>query len=709
MATSSAGSSPGPASSNASGSGAAGTPGFSGIPTSGSSSNTTNQKKDSIIIGIDFGTTFSGAAWCYTGLGDRNKIKIVKSWPSNPKSLDKVSSVLQYSPKDTSKYKWGFEVSPEAQNPLKWFKLLLHQDSGNNITPLNSNNPGSDNTRNSTAESLDSSLDDLDINDSAPVPAAGAYTEDDTEQLGELFATLAALPEDKTAVDVVTDYLSAVYKHTRATIKKDYLPSFSSRIGTDIPLQFVLTVPAVWSDSAKALTLKAARAAGMDESHAKIQLVSEPEAAAIHCLRSFKETQDSLQVGDVYVIADCGGGTVDLISYEITAVEPRLCVKECVIGTGGLCGSTSLNRRFEALIKKRVGETEYANMSSIARGNTMRHFDDYLKPTFLPPEYSDLNTFEDEDDFDEVASYNCPLPGVADSPSKGIYKGHLILTVDEMKGVFEPTFTKITKLVQEQVLAAEKKAAKNVTGVLLVGGFGSSPYLYKHLSAKIKSTEGNDVKILQPVDAWTAIVRGAVSYGLSLSLGDSPDVSDVPSVDSRIARFSYGVCAAERFIPGYHPSNRMVFNRWSGDFYCPGRMQWFVTMGDEIPEREPISVSFLRRCPTGADKDDLIFTEEILCSEQPGRPPLEVDHPHIKHLLRFKADMSDVSRKKHFVRRRAAHGGDPYWEIRFSMLMKYQSASLEFGVEIGDKPVGKGTVEYMHEPPKEGAKEEYGI
>lgn len=100
-------------------------------------------------------------------------------------------------------------------------------------------------------------------------------------------------------------------------------------------------------------------------------------------------------------------------------------------------------------------------MSAIARSNTMRHFDEYLKPTFCPPEFND--SFDDEDDLDELASYNCPLPGVADNRDKAIYKGHLLLTLDEMRTVFQPTFNAITKLVQEQILMAEQKTKKPVT------------------------------------------------------------------------------------------------------------------------------------------------------------------------------------------------------------------------------------------------------
>lgn len=39
------------------------------------------------------------------------------------------------------------------------------------------------------------------------------------------------------------------------------------------------------------------------------------------------------QDGDTFVVADCGGGTADLISYKVIQAEP-LIVKECVKGSG---------------------------------------------------------------------------------------------------------------------------------------------------------------------------------------------------------------------------------------------------------------------------------------------------------------------------------------------------------------------------------------
>ena len=47
------------------------------------------------------------------------------------------------------------------------------------------------------------------------------------------------------------------------------------------PIEYILTVPAVWSDKAKSDTLQCASKAGFG-STSKIRLITEPEAAAIY-------------------------------------------------------------------------------------------------------------------------------------------------------------------------------------------------------------------------------------------------------------------------------------------------------------------------------------------------------------------------------------------------------------------------------------------
>lgn len=47
-----------------------------------------------------------------------------------------------------------------------------------------------------------------------------------------------------------------------------------------------------------------------------------------------------LQVGDVFVLCDAGGGTVDLISYKVTQTSPTFKIEEAAVGSGAKCGAS---------------------------------------------------------------------------------------------------------------------------------------------------------------------------------------------------------------------------------------------------------------------------------------------------------------------------------------------------------------------------------
>lgn len=120
------------------------------------------------------------------------------------------------------------------------------------------------------------------------------------------------------------------------------------------PIDFVVTVPAIWSDLAKDKTRDACMRALSSFGEGKVvQLVSEPEAAAIYSLDGI--STHTLKKDDTFVVVDAGGGTVDLISYTISKLEPSLELIEAAPGTGGLCGSSYLNRAFGELLEEKLG------------------------------------------------------------------------------------------------------------------------------------------------------------------------------------------------------------------------------------------------------------------------------------------------------------------------------------------------------------------
>lgn len=126
-----------------------------------------------------------------------------------------------------------------------------------------------------------------------------------------------------------------------------------------------MTIPAIWSERAKELTMRCAKNALLEPNDIKlvakpnIRLVAEPEAAAIYALDSISRTSP-LQQGDNYIIVDAGGGTVDLISYQVKSkTDEPLELEESARGTGALCGSIYLNHGFEKYLAQTLGPHYY--------------------------------------------------------------------------------------------------------------------------------------------------------------------------------------------------------------------------------------------------------------------------------------------------------------------------------------------------------------
>lgn len=272
-------------------------------------------------------------------------------------------------------------------------------------------------------------------------------------------------------------------------------------------------------------TLSCAKEAGFGEP-SQIHIVSEPEAAAIHALKA--SSPHGIEVGDTIVICDAGGGTVDLITFTVTQLKPHLRLKEQAPGTGALCGSTFLNRRFEGFLKERLSSIEEWEHDTLEEA--MGRFELVAKRTFAGN--------PDED-------FMIPVPGLADNKEKGIRRGRLRVTGKEMIDIFQPVLQEVRDLVRGQVNASRTK----VKAIFLVGGFGQNPYLRKTL---LESFPG--IRVLAPVDGWTAVVRGA----LTKAVMDASPSTTAPLVESRVARKHYGMIIGTKFIDGLHDKKKKL-------------------------------------------------------------------------------------------------------------------------------------------------------
>ena len=235
---------------------------------------TAYESDEKLIIALDFGTTFSGIAYCFANQRD-TKVVAILEWPgAEGESAPKIPTLINYSDANGGEFAWGASVN-RMQDNIVGVKLLLDPKQER---PLY-------------------------------LPTANVKR------------TIKSLP--KAPVEIAADFIGAVYRHALGEISK-VVPHDYFKI---CQKHFVLSVPAVWSDAAKNATLQAAKIAGIFP----VTLIKEPEAAALYTMHSL---DFSLNIGDAFVVCDAGGGTVDLISYEVVELSPTLQVKELVPGTG---------------------------------------------------------------------------------------------------------------------------------------------------------------------------------------------------------------------------------------------------------------------------------------------------------------------------------------------------------------------------------------
>lgn len=109
--------------------------------------------------------------------------------------------------------------------------------------------------------------------------ARGRYDDSDLARIEG--RSMLRIPSNKTHQTVCADFLKGVY----AMILDELSNQRLAGVIASTPMEFWFTVPAIWSDVAKADTRAAALAAGFgSRSGDTIHLISEPEAAAISVL-----------------------------------------------------------------------------------------------------------------------------------------------------------------------------------------------------------------------------------------------------------------------------------------------------------------------------------------------------------------------------------------------------------------------------------------
>ncbi|EPB81346.1 hypothetical protein HMPREF1544_11942 [Mucor circinelloides 1006PhL] len=491
-----------------------------------------------VIVGIDFGTTYSGC--CYAFAQNEEVIDIVK-WPKqNNQVYPKTPTLSLYRKGSPQLVEWGHGARRLAMKPNNADSMLLSKFK--------------------------------------------LYLDEHLQQ--------TELGNGLNIIDVIADYLRAFHLHVCTELLKGFAGNYDQS-----RFRYCLTVPAMWSDRAKATMREAAIRAGLinNTDHPdRLMLISEPEAAALYCEK--KSEQFNLRHGQRFMICDAGGGTVDLIVFEIN--EPpgeRRTLKEVTNGHGGSCGSGFLDLRMREYLKRKF--SHYHTINDSAMELIMDTFVNVIKP-----------------DFDGVEDHFLDLPasmGLGDLTDNdiGLDNGSLCLPAEELREyVFEPVIRQVLDLIKGQLAQSPQLEA-----IFLVGGFGQSNYLFRRVEDEFANQVG---MIGVPPRGELAVVRGAVYFGLN------PQI-----VTERVSRRTYGVETRMLFQDDIDPPEYSVMG---GDQkrYCRQRFSVYVHQGQSIKVDECVSKNFVISYPNDTDSDLFAFDGE-------GQPPRLTSHPLVRKVGNF--------------------------------------------------------------------------
>ncbi|EED18605.1 conserved hypothetical protein [Talaromyces stipitatus ATCC 10500] len=241
--------------------------------------------------------------------------------------------------------------------------------------------------------------------------------------------------------------------------------------------------------------MKIAIGSGITEN--QLSLLSKPEAAALYSLRAIQSNTIK-----------------DLLLYHVQDLSP-LRLKGVVEGSGDGCGSIILDEHFEQFLENLPGFQAFELLPEHTGNAALQYWQDSIEPRYTRT--------DQEDDQDDVG-WELPLLGLPNQPLIGLEGGFLQLS-DAASNM--PCATPGEK---------GQDGGHPLKAILLVSGLGGCEYLNHRLcKANPKIT------ILQPPDAWQALVSGAVLRGLEGNL-----------VQSCLARCHYGINIQEDYDAARH-------------------------------------------------------------------------------------------------------------------------------------------------------------
>jgi molecular chaperone DnaK (HSP70) len=299
----------------------------------------------------------------------------------------------------------------------------------------------------------------------------------------------------------------------------------------------ILTVPASFDALARELTALAARAAGLEN----LTLLEEPQSAFYSWIDASEEKWRKLvEVGDVVLVCDVGGGTTDLTLISVSEDAGQLALTRAAVGDHILLGGDNMDlalahtaaaRFAKQGIKLDAGQMQMLWHSARVAKETL-----FSEPKLAGTPVTVLGrgsrviggTLKGEltrDEVDQVLveGFFPEVPANAEPKRQrtiGLQELGLPYASDPAVSKHLAAFLNHNGEVLAQRATAKrgKKKVSGVSAVLFNGGVFKAAPLRERMVAILnkwaKETGGSAVRVLEGTDLDLAVARGAAYYGL---------------------------------------------------------------------------------------------------------------------------------------------------------------------------------------------------
>ncbi|KAG8717792.1 hypothetical protein FRC09_013664 [Ceratobasidium sp. 395] len=321
------------------------------------------------------------------------------------------------------------------------------------------------------------------------------------------------LPDGISLEKVYIDFMVYLMKHTQATFESRVIGGVKLWKELRDDMTIVLAHPNGWTIKEQNFLRKAAIEAKYTteaQGHARIHFVSEAEASMHFCM-FHSNIHRRIEPGICLIVCDAGGSTVDTTAYRVKNISPVLELEEIKASActqaGGVFVDLECQKHLSGILDT-LGLDEEERDEYIQNG--VKDFESFTKQSFglegpdgsLPLQYR--------------VDMRCRLQQLEHKIRRGV----ITLTSETVKTFFDSCVEETIKSIRQQMLGFNSEL------ILLVGGFGDSPYLRQKLLSEFNNV-GCSVTIANDSTS-KAVADGAVIWSAKLS------------VIRRTTRMSYG-------------------------------------------------------------------------------------------------------------------------------------------------------------------------